>query len=385
MNKKIKLLVENLFDDLYDIDQENDLTVDIADDGYIKDVINKFKNENNKTQYSDFSKDKLLNIEPYLKLAEDIFNFVKCHEKGNEKYYVYKVELYNESYKISIIYDTGTVAINMYEFYMQDETHIKLLNYSGNKFLELYGKDFRINIMDLLCLLNKKQIIVNEINYILSGHQCNIKNISFGRYVYNNDSQIITDYTLNNFPSIFIILNNTEKINVFNIKGLRVYISGLTFDSKEVCKKFYNFLKSKNIKKYNCNSYSYIKLQGDEYGTSVNSHEAINIQTEFCIANKLEQYSLTSDKNRIINLIEDEMLLYCKKHKDYDSLGYMWSYEFKDKGKDEDGSYVQILVDVEFDDRNGKHQHVKLLYDFYKTGLIKFEKDMTPASFIFYK
>ena len=31
MNKNIKLLVENFFDDIYDIEQENDLTIEIAD------------------------------------------------------------------------------------------------------------------------------------------------------------------------------------------------------------------------------------------------------------------------------------------------------------------------------------------------------------------
>lgn len=34
MKKQIRLLVENLFDELYDIDQESDLTVDIADNMY---------------------------------------------------------------------------------------------------------------------------------------------------------------------------------------------------------------------------------------------------------------------------------------------------------------------------------------------------------------
>ena len=31
MKKSIKLLVENFFDDIYDIEQENDLTIEIAD------------------------------------------------------------------------------------------------------------------------------------------------------------------------------------------------------------------------------------------------------------------------------------------------------------------------------------------------------------------
>jgi hypothetical protein len=31
MKKQIKLLIENIFDDIYDIDQENNLTIDIAD------------------------------------------------------------------------------------------------------------------------------------------------------------------------------------------------------------------------------------------------------------------------------------------------------------------------------------------------------------------
>lgn len=38
MKKSIRLLVENLFDDLYDIDQESNLTIDIADKMYKPDV-----------------------------------------------------------------------------------------------------------------------------------------------------------------------------------------------------------------------------------------------------------------------------------------------------------------------------------------------------------
>ena len=34
MKKQIRLLIENLFDDLYNIDQENDFSVDIADNIY---------------------------------------------------------------------------------------------------------------------------------------------------------------------------------------------------------------------------------------------------------------------------------------------------------------------------------------------------------------
>ena len=38
MKKEIRLLVENLFDDLYNIDQENDLTIDIADKIYTPEI-----------------------------------------------------------------------------------------------------------------------------------------------------------------------------------------------------------------------------------------------------------------------------------------------------------------------------------------------------------
>ena len=38
MKRQIKLLIENLFDDLYDIDQETNLTTDIADKMYIPEI-----------------------------------------------------------------------------------------------------------------------------------------------------------------------------------------------------------------------------------------------------------------------------------------------------------------------------------------------------------
>ena len=369
MKKQLKLLVENLFDDLYNIDQETNSDIDLADNEYIRNLQDKFNKEYNKTIYSDFSTGQILQLEPYLELAEDIFNFVKKHERGNEKYYVYKVELYNESYKISIIYDTGTVAINMYNFYMLDENHIELIEYFGSKFIQLYGKSLMLNIMDILCLINKKQIIVQNIHYMLVGHQFNVKSIDFGKYSYVKDVQIITNFVINNFPNIFVMVNNTEKRNVFDIKGLRVSINGLIFDSEDVCKNFYELLKSKNIKKYDCISYGYIKLKDDEndYSTSCN---LINIQTEFCITNKFEQYSLTSDTKRIEDLITDDISYYCKQN--YDYLGYnaMYSFEKYDKGKDNYGSYARYSIDFEFYNKDDKYISLNFIYRFYKSGKI---------------
>ena len=40
MKRQIKLLIENLFDDLYDINQEFDLTVDIANKIYKPELVN---------------------------------------------------------------------------------------------------------------------------------------------------------------------------------------------------------------------------------------------------------------------------------------------------------------------------------------------------------
>ena len=124
MNKKIKLLVENLFDDLYDIDQENNLTVDIANQIYgtlsyntkLKPVVSK-----------------LLNI-----AKPRGFKFEKAKNDEYEKFY-FNADFYNNSIYVKEIQNL-LKANNWTTFYILSSNEYQKYD-TIKKFLEKYNKD----------------------------------------------------------------------------------------------------------------------------------------------------------------------------------------------------------------------------------------------------
>ena len=374
MKKHIRLLIENIFDDIYDIDQENNITVEIGDNLKKQELIHKYKNaEGNSTDFSLFSDEQLFKIEPYFDIANLIYNFFNKNNSYNHVHINYEIIPSNKNnFIINIYKNINKDKYDIIKFDMINENTIENFNYYSNKLVYILGNTLYLYFIEFLCLLIHNNIILKNFNYIYSGF-LKLKEIKFQRFTYDNNVPIsITNKLIQNFPNVFIKQDSQDKIlDVFKQKGLKVSINGIQFENQETCKQFYELLKKYNIKKYDCKSYGYI----------FNEDRHVNIdkiQTEFCIANKFEQYSLTTNKKQIRDLVEDAAVEYITKNYNYDNSGFMWLCEFCDKGKDDDGSYTEIYVEIEFDKKGGKHCLCKLLYNFYKTGLLKLIEDTTP-------
>ena len=386
MKKQIKLLIENIFNDIYDIDNENNVTIEINDNIHINDIINKYsKLEGNRTEIKSFSADDLLKLEQYFEFAHKLYIFIINTEHNKNIYY--KIQQ-NENNEVCIYlnYDESYKEYNnLLTVYMENYNIIKKLEYKGSHLLTVYDNEYKFNFINLLSFLEKQNIILKEINYIINGYIGNkIKKITFGKYVWGQDSSnyILTNFILNHFPDVYISRNKDEKLNIFNINGVKACIDGIYFESEDICKKFYEYLKQHNIKKYDCDSYGYI-LNSNSKG--YNKNDIDKIQTEFCIANKFDQYSLATDKEKINNLVKKEVVSYCKEHYDLIHDHYMWKISYEEKGKDSDGSFIQIKAEINFTDKNGKFKRIILLYNFYKTGFLKFNKDLSTESIFYYK
>ena len=92
MKKHIRLLIENIFDDIYDIDQENNITVEIGDNLKKQELIHKYKNaEGNSTDFSLFSDEQLFKIEPYFDIANLIYNFFNKNNSYNHVHINYEI------------------------------------------------------------------------------------------------------------------------------------------------------------------------------------------------------------------------------------------------------------------------------------------------------
>lgn len=366
MKKQIRLLIENLFDDIYDIEDQKNIDTEIADDNIKISIVNKLKQfDGNYTKYDDFNNYDMQTVEKYIKLADKLYIFFK----ESKPYYkqVYKVEKQDNTYKIIFGPKDYIDTVTYFIFYIDDEennNHIKQLDIKISNIIELNGHSLKIELIELLYILQEQGMILDCINYEKSYQK--IKELIFDKYTYDSKVRFrLTQFILDNFPIIKI---NDE--NIFSISnGLKAKINGIVFENNEVCKNFYEYLKTNKIKKYDCTSYGAILQETD---LDVRYDEVNNIQNEFCIKNKFEQYTYTSDKLRILDKLEEETAKYCYNKydwkEDFHNIRYMWSYEWQDKGKDSKGSFINAHIEFEFYDANNKYQRVHLYWKFYKSG-----------------
>ena len=357
MKKQIKLLIESLFDDIYD--DSNDLSTDIVDSQIIESIINKLKSlKYNKTP--DYNIGNINDLEKVTLFIDKFFNFI-INTKSFYKSLAYKIEETNDSYKCTIANEQYMDGYPYLIFYINkdDISIIEKLDIFVTMFCYTNGKVFHAQLVELLNILTQENITINKIIYNYQNTELKIKKLQFEKFTYDGKYKL-TSSMIDKIPEIYF-----DNKNIYSFSNLKIYINNIVVDSEETYKKFLQYLKNKKIKKFDSSSYMTIIDEEENY---IYSNEILR---DFCIDNKIELYSFTTDKPKIENLIEDETVRYCKKHYDCDFERYAWSIEFKDKIKDKNGSGAQILVEIEFDDNNNKHKYLKILWDFYKTGFIQ--------------
>ena len=373
MKKYIRLLIEGLFDDIYDLNNDTNDVIELGDDIIYDNTISELKKlKNNITDYSDITRNNVLDFKKYILIADKIYTFInKAYSYLNLKYKVEKA--HDDLYKICICSAVAS-HLSICNFYIHDDI-IENIEINVSLFITYSGKTVKIGIIELLTLLKSLNISVKEITLNTYSTAPSFTRIIFHKIIYTKD-YVLTSDIIDNFPEINIQKGLNNKHNIFNESNLTAEICGIIFDNEDTCNKFYEYLKQKNIKKYDCKSYGYI-INGEQFAN------ILKIQTDFCIKNKFVQYTFTSNKSQILDILEDETVNYCKKHYKFIDDGYSWSYGFKDKGKDKNGSFIQIDISFEFDDIDNKHQYYTFIWKFYKTG--QFELLENKKGGYFYK
>ena len=115
MKKHIRLLIENLFDDIYDIEDQKNIDTEIVDDNIKISIVNKLKQfDGNYTKYDDFNNYDMQTVEKYIKLADKLYIFFK----ESKPYYkqVYKVEKYDNTYKIILVQKIIQILLHILYF-----------------------------------------------------------------------------------------------------------------------------------------------------------------------------------------------------------------------------------------------------------------------------
>ena len=387
MKKLIKQLVESLFDD-DDILDVDDYGLEISSKMLKGQLVILQKAKGNITQYPDDFEDvqyaeELNDVAQIFLRSLDIDNYYK-----NETEYVYECEFKDYSENKRMEYD----RIYFYSRNPQNHSrqkmlfhlnlkghHVYYLQYvdpynNGYSKLNSTGKEDEVRFMDILPNI-LKECDIDEIRLYTRENQ-DPKKIK--TYVFNgiarDKQQIITKETIAKMP-VFTIPTTTTTgyapITQVNKSAKIRFSYQLRLDTYETLWEFFQYFKRQGFKKYEWTSLFNVQDKESDYEGISSSRELFD---KFMVDNNFEVYSF-SQKNDIEYAVNQEAYRYCRKNLGYqENIGMLHYCEWKEKGKDDKGQFVYIRFCCEYNDFDGRHRYVKLLYRFYKSGLCILDK-----------
>lgn len=387
MKKLIKQLVESLFDD-DDILDVDDYGLEAASKMLKGQLAILQKAKGNITQYPDDFEDvqyaeELNDVAQIFLRSLDIDNYYK-----NETEYVYECEFKDYSENKRMEYD----RIYFYSRNPQNHSrqkmlfhlnlkghHVYYLQYvdpynNGYSKLNSTGKEDEVRFMDILPNI-LKECDIDEIRLYTRENQ-DPKKIK--TYVFNgiarDKQQIITKETIVKMP-VFTIPTTTTTgyapITQVNKSAKIRFSYQLRLDTYETLWEFFQYFKRQGFKKYEWTSLFNVQDKESDYEGISSSRELFD---KFMVDNNFEVYSF-SQKNDIEYAVNQEAYRYCRKNLGYqENIGMLHYCEWKEKGKDDKGQFVYIRFCCEYNDFDGRHRYVKLLYRFYKSGLCILDK-----------
>lgn len=386
MKKLIKQLVESLFDD-DDILDVDDYGLEVASKMLKGQLAILQKAKGNITQYPDDFEDvqyaeELNDVAQIFLRSLDIDNYYK-----NETEYVYECEFKDYSENKRMEYD----RIYFYSRNPQNHSrqkmlfhlnlkghHVYYLQYvdpynNGYSKLNSTGKEDEVRFMDILPNI-LKECDIDEIRLYTRDNQ-DPKKIK--TYIFNgiarDKQQIITKETIAKMPVFTIPTTTTGYAPITQVnKSAKIRFSyQLRLDTYETLWEFFQYFKRQGFKKYEWTSLFNVWDKESDYEGISSSRELFD---KFMVDNKFEVYSF-SQKNDIEYAVNQEAYRYCRKNLGYqESVGMLHYCEWKEKGKDDKGQFVYIRFCCEYNDFDGRHRYVKLLYRFYKSGLCILDK-----------
>ena len=386
MKKLIKQLVESLFDD-DDILDVDDYGLEISSKMLKGQLAILQKAKGNITQYPDDFEDvqyaeELNDVAQIFLRSLDIDNYYK-----NETEYVYECEFKDYSENKRMEYD----RIYFYSRNPQNHSrqkmlfhlnlkghHVYYLQYvdpynNGYSKLNSTGKEDEVRFMDILPNI-LKECDIDEIRLYTRENQ-DPKKIK--TYVFNgiarDKQQIITKETIAKMPVFTIPTTTTGYAPITQVnKSAKIRFSyQLRLDTYETLWEFFQYFKRQGFKKYEWTSLFNVQDKESDYEGISSSRELFD---KFMVDNKFEVYSF-SQKNDIEYAVNQEAYRYCRKNLGYqENIGMLHYCEWKEKGKDDKGQFVYIRFCCEYNDFDGRHRYVKLLYRFYKSGLCILDK-----------
>lgn len=383
MKKLIKQLVESLFDDdILDVDD-----LEVASKMLKGQLAILQKAKGNITQYPDDFEDvqyaeELNEVADIFLRSLDIDNYYK-----NETEYVYECEFKDYSENKRMEYD----RIYFYSRNPQNHSrqkmlfhlnlkghHVYYLQYvdpynNGYSKLNSTGKEDEVRFMDILPNI-LKECDIDEIRLYTRENQ-DPKKIK--TYVFNgiarDKQQIITKETIAKMPVFTIPTTTTGYAPITQVnKSAKIRFSyQLRLDTYETLWEFFQYFKRQGFKKYEWTSLFNVQDKESDYEGISNSRELFD---KFMVDNNFEVYSF-SQKNDIEYAVNQEAYRYCRENLGYqENIGMLHYCEWKEKGKDDKGQFVYIRFCCEYNDFDGRHRYVKLLYRFYKSGLCILDK-----------
>ena len=386
MKKLIKQLVESLFDD-DDILDVDDYGLEVASKMLKGQLAILQKAKGNITQYPDDFEDvkyaeELNDVAQIFLRSLDIDNYYK-----NETEYVYECEFKDYSENKRMEYD----RIYFYSRNPQNHSmqkmlfhlnlkghHVYYLQYvdpynNGYSKLNSTGKEDEVRFMDILPNI-LKECDIDEIRLYTRDNQ-DPKKIK--TYIFNgiarDKQQIITKETIAKMPVFTIPTTTTGYAPITQVnKSAKIQFSyQLRLDTYETLWEFFQYFKRQGFKKYEWTSLFNVMDKESDYEGISSSRELFD---KFMVDNKFEVYSF-SQKNDIEYAVNQEAYRYCRKNLGYqENIGMLHYCEWKEKGKDYKGQFVYIIFCCEYNDFDGRHRYVKLLYRFYKSGLCILDK-----------
>ena len=381
MKQLVKLLIESLFDN-----DDNILDIDNPEisDNLMKNELSILqKHKGNLTQYPEG----FYNIQ----YAEDLIDvadlFINILDSVNrykeEKEYVYSCEFKefseNLEYDRINIYSRHPVThknqtllfhlnlIGHHIYYIQFENRTKYCRFTDGK------KTVVIYITDILpAILNKCSLDEVRLYNAETQDPKKVRTYVFCGTSNNDEYTMIPRDVVENMP-VFTVPNGTSgyaPICQVNKNAMLKLSYGLRFPDFETLWMFLDYFKKQGFRKFKQSSLFNIYDTEKGYKGIYNANELFD---KFVQENMFEMYSF-SDKYDINNIIFNVASEYCRVNLEYDGRDMLYETEWGDKGKDNNGQYVNIQFSCDYNDNDNIHRYVKLAYKFYKSGLCALDK-----------
>lgn len=396
MKKLIKYLIESLFDNIDDIISDNEENTDAVGDVIISACnIQLKKDKRNLTNYNLYNNIIYSDAEFYYNLANTaadvLYNFY--FYKQTQVYYECKFNVNNSNHDRIYFYNNGGEDRDEYMicyfelknnhiYYVQNVMSIRtsgrpLFTYLKQKnLLNTSYLHFLIPILKL-CSIDYLRLYENEGDVPFNV----VKTLSISAPYYantNSNASLFTSEIVNKLPEIQVPSGNGYT-NIISI-AKNAYIqfnNGLNVDAEETLYSIIDYFIENGFKKIKKEGNIFIngaRHTVDAAGVYELNQLAYNkMFDDYLIKRNIETLSFT-EKDRMKYKVLYTGIDYFKDAAPLGDYPYIYSVEFKEKSKDEKGSYIIAYFEYEFYDKNKVYRYTKTLWKVYKTGLVELSK-----------